>query len=129
MLYQQYYFIEGNDNLLNNTDIEDEFRKVLAEPVILANDEGGKTFWKEEDYEISVKIMFLIFLKKNLDHSFINQSPISIDFFDQWWRVKRADTPIYSREILQNVEYSILEKIQLTGKELPDSFICRLKKS
>ncbi|HEY9060240.1 MAG TPA: hypothetical protein VIO64_07030 [Pseudobacteroides sp.] len=100
-----------------------------AEPVILVNDEGGKTFWREEDYEISVKVMFLILLKKNFDHSFINQSPISIDFFDQWWRLKRADTPIHSREILENVQSSILEQIQLTGKDLPDSFISNLKKS
>ncbi|KNY26092.1 hypothetical protein [Pseudobacteroides cellulosolvens] len=127
MQYQQYYCIYGNDKLLNNNSIDKELRDILAEPVMLVNPQGGMTDWKHEDYEISVKIMFLMFLNTEYDDSFIKDSPISIEFFDQWWKLKVCSDQIYRDEIFEKADNIIINKIQLTGKELPDSFINDLK--
>lgn len=124
-----YYVIEGNSDLSENRDLEEDFRELLATPTAFINSEGGITVWKSEDHLILVKLLFLISLNQDYDHPFLHDAPISVDFFDTWWRIVRCEEVIDPQWIRDNIDEELKSRIVQTGNARVDSAIEEIERS
>jgi hypothetical protein len=73
-----------------------------------------------------VKLLFLIQLKTEYDEQFIQEAPLSLEFFDRWWTAETFHEVIDQQDILDNLDPKWSKQLVPTGRPLVDDMIQRI---
>lgn len=122
MLYYAYYLIRPRAALLENSDLEPEFRELLSEPVIFRNPQGGRTAWMDSDYKLLVKLFFLAELRRQYSDSFLCASPHSSDFFDKYWLLEVIGESLDREDLADGLDKIDFQSVDCGNNKLVRSY-------
>jgi hypothetical protein len=102
---------------------------ILLEPVLISNEEGGRSAWQPEDHALQVKLLYLSRIREYLPFAsdddarkWLGSDHVSGAAFDQWWTVRTPVLEGSDRELLEFLK-PLKEKILPTGNSLVDEWV------
>lgn len=124
-----HYIIRPNEFLQSKVaQCPSELGELVTQTALWTKSEGQRTIWKAEDRLAQVKLLFLASLKKDyLDNPdllrLVGHLPLSVRTFDEFWSIEQVADEEVVDHILQELEPSLVEQLEETGRPLVDAWI------
>jgi hypothetical protein len=131
MRHIKYYLIEPRPEAVTRfRDRGDpDLADILLEPVLISNEEGGRSAWEPGDHALRVKLLYLAtireyppFASDENVRKWLGSGHVSGGVFDQWWTVRTPVLEGSDRELLDFLK-PMKEKILPTGNSLVDEWV------
>ena len=108
---------------------------LLGKPELWSKRQHGRTTWTIEDYQIAIKLLFLITLQqeyleeendstelKQIVEELLGSRPYTEETFDRWWQIEHIDRLQAVEDLGTHLAASHLALIGRTGNQKIDSW-------